>query len=409
MNFMIFLHRQNRSHSSGTGVIRIPEEKIALRLIDNSRTLTTLCGARLRMMRSKYSVDYHDIETLRQSPYQEPKILREQNKLDQRLAGPVSLTKLQFGWLDRDGVFSPEWSRSYRDSPPSACLEFNRERRELCIQETDAGLLRQYRPRRVVIRFGSVRTLSYSGNALLFTLLAPPAFEECRVASAMRTRHTCLHDVDGSHARVAPYTSSTILLSVAGENARSRTLSMCSAVHLPKPRRFSAPPEARDHFSAVALAEAERLLAALPWPVAFQVSSLMRNRILSAKELCLLKDEIEIITQHYRSAPTRAADIIIHFGEAVAKSERLHPSHNSQDRILRSLRECMQMACRVRQSSFRLREPSGDSFTCYHVAVTPTSELPQGPDPEMASLHRTTSYESDIRYPVQPCDTHIQK
>jgi hypothetical protein len=107
MNFTIFLHRQNRSHSSGTGVIRIPEGKIALRLIVDSPTLPTLCGARLRMRRSKHSVDHHDIETLRQSPYQDPEILREQNKLDRRLAGPMPLTKLQFGWLTVTGSLAP--------------------------------------------------------------------------------------------------------------------------------------------------------------------------------------------------------------------------------------------------------------------------------------------------------------
>jgi len=164
-------------------------------------------------------------------------------------------------------------------------------------------------------------------------------------------------------------------------------LDMCSAVHLPKPTRFLAAPEVRDHFAVNTLVRAERFIKALPWPIAFQVLSLLRNRKLSAKELLLLKDEIEIMVHHYRSMPTRAAYIVEKFGQELEASEWLRPSHNSQREILGTLTRCFRTACGIPSSVFRHLEPlGGDLFTCYHVAVTPTSEIPQGPYPDQVSL-----------------------
>jgi len=410
MNFTVFLHRRKRRSKGRTGIVRIPDENIANLLILHSYHLPPICGARIKLARSKNEVDPRDIETLRKSPYRDPEILREQNALMELLADREPLTKLQFGWLDRDQVFSPEWTRSYGVSM-SASVTLDGGRRDLRIEEDfDSydfddydfdGSYVMYKSRRVVIRFGNVGTLSYSRNgdpdcSLLFTLLAPPVFEEpipYLAAFALewdepkdrRTRHSSLCD-DGLHARLVPYTSYAILLTVANKNSRQNILDMCSAVHLPKPTRFPAAPEARGHFAAKTLAEAEQFIAALPWPIAFQVLSLLRNVKLSAKELLHLRDEIEIMVLQYHSMPKRAADIIVQFGLELDELEWLYPSHNSSHQILESLRQCFRIACGTPSSSFRLREPLGDLFTCYHVAVTPTSEIPEGPYPDRASF-----------------------
>ena len=407
MNFTIFLHHRKPSGDrTGTGNIRIPDLDIARLLISQSDSLPTLDGARIKLGFSTKGVDPRDIETLRNSPYQDPEILREQNELDKRLTSHEPLTKLQFGWLDRDQVFSPEWTRSYTGSM-SAYVWFDGKRRELAIEEISTRPLGRYQPRRVVMRFGSVKTLSYSRSrdpedSLLLTLLVPPVFEE-RIGGngTKRTRESSLCD-DGLHARLVPYTSCAILLAVASKRSRQKILDMCSVVRLPKPTRFLAAPEARDHFAVKTIVEAERFIKALPWPIAFQVLSLLRNRKLSAKELLLLRNEIGIMVQQYRSMPTRAARIVEKFGQELEGSEWLNPSHNSQHRILGTLTRCFRTACGVPSSIFRHLEPPGDLFTCYHVAVTPTSEIPQDPYPDQASLLCATCHESDIEHPVQP-------
>lgn len=352
------------------------------------------------MARSKDGMDPRDVETLRQSPYRDPEILREQIELKERLGSSVCLNMLQFGWLDRDQIFSPEWTRSYTDSLISASIKFDGNRRELTIQETSIGLFGGYIPRRIVIRFGNVETLSYSQSgdpicAVLLTLRSPPVFEELStpppeflfLSEETRTRHSSLHDNAGSHSQVAPYTSSEILLSMASKDSRQQFLDMCSAAQLPKPTQFLAPPAARGHFSAEALAVAERFIKALPWPVAFQVLALLRDLVLSAKELVLLRGEIATLVQQYHSS--RAAEIVKQFGLELHESEWLHPSHNSHDQILASITRCFRTACRSPSSSFR--ELPDDLFTCYHVAVTPTSVLPQGPYPDQVSLLHTIS------------------
>lgn len=426
MNFTIFLHhysrrrRHQRRTSVTTGVLRIPDFQIALQLIAISFRLPTLCGCRIKLSKSRNNIDPHDVETLRLTPYRDPQILRQQLRLEQELNHQVRLKSLQFGWLDRDQVFSPEWSREYEQEYP-AVITFDPGKRALVIEEKGGWLFGHYNPRRVVVRFGSVDSLSYSRaddpqSALLFTLRAPPVFEESLIATTpnifsdlwtqqiqdddveKRARRSSLHDLYGHHARLAPYISLAFLISVESGQDRDRVLSMSRVAHLPKAEPFFATPVARNHFSSEALTAVEEFIASFEWSIAFQLSVLLKNLMVSAKELLFLRRHIEEVVRRHASdsTSTHVAEIIIEFGEQLKTLNWRNPSRDALRRIEDDLNNCFQAACEFPSSRFRLRTPEGNLTLCYHVNVTPTSIMPDGPYPDQVS----SKYASDA---LQKC------
>ncbi|KAF8321798.1 RdRP-domain-containing protein [Clavulina sp. PMI_390] len=365
MNFALIIHRYKNRRSRRrwrevtTGILTIPD--VRLIFTESNRS----------------NLDPHDIMTLLETPYRDPEMLRERVRLEKALGETVPITTLQFGWLDRDQVFSPEWVRNYGTDDP-ASVAFLESRRAIAIQEKAKFIIGRYTPRQVVVRFGSVESLSHSraGDpyvAILFTLHSPPMFEEQEKTDPTArddifgpdeeekwTRCSSLHDLSNEHTRLAPFVSLAFMITFNTQRDREAVIAMCRAAHLPKPQPLLARPSYREHFTALLLSQLEDFISSFTWPIAFQLSALLYDLTISARELYQLREEISALVNRRQNNPYLVAEMIVEFGEQLRLLDYRNPGHS-------------------------VPQPESNLFLSYHANVTPTSIIPRGPYPDQSN------------------------
>jgi RNA-dependent RNA polymerase len=120
----------------------------------------------------------------------------------------------------------------------------------------------------------------------------------------------------------------------------------------------------REFFTAKRLYRLRRVFRDLPWPVAFQLESLLHNGLLHTKEVEDLMQPVLTLCDAHKGV--YVGDLLRRFNEALqARSVRESPA------------KCFERVCR----DFDFVEPNlpPGTFRCSHVTFTPTRMILEGP------------------------------
>ncbi|KAG9008076.1 hypothetical protein FRB94_013733 [Tulasnella sp. JGI-2019a] len=425
LNFQVFLHRKRgnrqRGHK-GSGLLTLPSDAIVdlfLSIYEPTYRPALPCdyyGARykLKFMRSRTPPDAGIVKLVQQTPYVDPQIHLEQAERAEKLQDFVQVSSVQLGWRCRDDAFSIEWNSSTDLSQTEGqvlngiTVEFADDSRELWISLPSptsvtpttpmhdlsfliASLTSTQSTLNIGFRWNRVQRLDFENEhgtrpAIVFDLYRPPSFE-------LRKSHVGLYDNDrtsrmplsflpGAHQRVAPYASLVVRVECGSLQDFQKFKSMSTAAHLPSPTYIYTTPVQRQLFSQIALDRFDIWVAGLEWPIAFQLVAIRDHLYADPIELWELKGQVASLEQEHGVAKT--SEILRLF-----RTRLLTLSWDGEDeRGATTVPECLSRAENdVSELHMSLRDQSNNPgyFNCYHVTVTPTRIIPEGPYPDQSN------------------------
>lgn len=184
-----------------------------------------------------------------------------------------------------------------------------------------------------------------------------------------------LSSLNEAHAIVAPY-AHHIRLVLHSEQDIRKFAELCTVADLKKPFWVNVESFNNGFFSPKQLHLYHNWVSQLPWPVAFQLESLLHNGLLHTEDLLKhFRGHIEKLCRNY---PNDAGDILRDFSEALRTKAPLDTHMDCFRRVApdtggekwKPLRNDDVMTERARDSG---------KFKCYHVTFTPTRILLEGP------------------------------
>jgi len=229
-----------------------------------------------------------------------------------------------------------------------------------------------------------------------FETVAPPVFEEFAFHERItgdkekhKKKFKRLGSLDSRHAIVAPYAQQLRLVlypehrdrfdpSIFTHNVIEEFVEMCKTANLPSSmimqfrERYQLEADSCEFFSPKRLHKLAKEFKRLPWPVAFQLESLLHNRLLHAEDLEKLLSRVRTLIS--RKDPAYVCELLRkYYGELKAC-----PSCDWRESPLDHFTRL------ERQFKFHPRQPSNDNaskghFQCCHVTITPTRMILEGP------------------------------
>ncbi|KAI0068465.1 RdRP-domain-containing protein [Artomyces pyxidatus] len=396
LNFEIYLfpskNANTRQTHRGCGLLTLPSAEVGHRLLQEygqQFRRIVLRRRPIQLSQSKNSPSTGILERIRRMPYVSPEaVQREQARLDELQRGTVGIRTIQFGWETRDGLFSIEWDRQYEDD---CQLSFGDERRELRIQ-----ILGQETVTRSIVSHFSHITWSATGQddqdrpIIFLSLQFPPLFDSKpsnqtrlealfgRSDQVKRQRLLSLYteDEDGDHTRVLPYATLAIRLVARSEGDMAEFLRLAKVANLYPPRQFCHRAQHLRRFSPTSIDTYHAWVRQLPWPIAFQVESLLRNRLADVKEVLSIGRHI---VEALRSKGSEyIVEMLQTFRGSLAWPEQ-YTQASFAEMYLASVQDYS------RRSSPSSRAPDLGVFQCFHVSVSPTAMKLDGPLPERSN------------------------
>ncbi|KAJ3919159.1 RNA dependent RNA polymerase-domain-containing protein [Lentinula edodes] len=374
INFEVYLYDHNRL---GRGALTLPNISIATQFLQEygqqEDGLAPPKSCVVGQQRIRFAESYNEprsdiIEKITRLPFQDPSVAEgEENRSFHLQSHNVSLKSIQFGWLARDGVVSIEWEHSCLDGH----LSFSdKGPPEIRIRTTTPSNFAIIRIQLSLIRYLSVSDLSHiQGPILYLNLWHPPSFET-RSRFVSPDAGPCNERVSflplPGHELAAPYVSEVIRL-VCGSATDLPVFRRLFRLAQIRPMktiidRYEEMVERRGIFQPKAIELVENFVRILEWKVAFQVDYLIRRL----------------------QGPDYAVAVLRHFSTKVQRWTGEETDGNQYDSIeqcfilaSKSYAKCVADGKTSNLSS--LSTTDSNLFTSYHVVVTPSSYLPDGP------------------------------
>lgn len=304
----------------------------------------------------------------------------------------MNIRQIQFGWVGRDNVtFCIEWEYScfptgeltfhLEGGPPEILVTIN--------QAYDESVLAIIRFPFLAIRYLSAHVDASTEEAIIYlTFWYPPSFETQDSDAMKRTR--CSHLPLPDHELVAPYTSHAMRLvcSSSADLTRFRALhriAQLSPTKGPIDTWSNQPIERRNIFTAAALAQVDAFVRKQEWEVAFKLESLLRRSLVEVQEMLALIPEITILVR------LKGSDYAAHVLKCFANEVQRWDPDSEEEEEFSSIQHCFVAARKkydkqVAENSpdIELQRPPSlpkdvSLFTSYHVVITPTRMLLDGP------------------------------
>ncbi|GLB34759.1 putative RNA polymerase [Lyophyllum shimeji] len=384
--------------NDGTGILTLPTAEIGRKF------LKWLEGNPLKIEKKKVKFYRRGNPprgvalTLDKTPYINPDIEEEHQKKVWELRDQFRVDAVQFGVLYRPKypsrleeplvtrAFSVEWERTYTsDSMAWLAFEYNHKliRISLGNEMTDKV------GSSIAINFASIKKIAvgYDGNPYIcFDTLTPPILEEIDFHRALtgderrdnrkfRRRIGSLHP---GHRVVAPYAQHLRILLYHDPKVDmvAKFTAMCKTAGLAEnmiilcegPNKVEA--DRRGFFTPKRLYQLEREFKQLPWPVAFQLDSLLHNYLLHTEDVLTLLPQVRALLKN--QSARNVGDLLRHYHERLeVRSTRESPS------------ECLDRT--RRDFTFVDTKLPPGSFLCSHVTFTPTRMILEGPYPTQSN------------------------
>ncbi|KAF8226752.1 RdRP-domain-containing protein [Tricholoma matsutake] len=379
--------------NDGSGTLTLPTPEAGnrfLRWVDDRPI--RIEGKKVKFRRSGHPMA-HLAATLDKTPYVDPDLEEEHQKKVWELQDPLRVDAVQFGFFYR-----PKYPSN--DRLPLSPRAFSIEWEHDCVTESSGWLAFEYDHKVIRLKLGnpiaeklgssiaiSFRSIQKIGVGydvkpyICFDTLTPPVLEQIQFHRSLtgswetdnsKFKHR-LGSLHPGHQVVAPYASNlrVILYNDTNIDMIDKFVKMCRIAGLGTENMIlrcaglnQIEASKREFFTAKQLYHLMCVFRVLPWPVAFQLESLLHNGLLHTKEVKDLIQPVRTLCGVHRGV--YVGDLLRRFNEALqARSVRESPAN------------CFQRVCR----DFDFVEPnlSPGYFRCCHVTFTPTRMILEGP------------------------------
>ncbi|KAG6851310.1 hypothetical protein H0H93_011746, partial [Arthromyces matolae] len=402
--------------NDGSGTVTFPTHEAGskfLRWIKD--TPLKIQGKKVKFFRGG-NPHVHVAATLDKTPYINPDLEEEHEQKLWHLSQKFRVNVLQFGIFFRPTypsnekeplkprAFSVEWERRY-DVNSEAWLSFEYDHKlfritvGLKLQDTlssfDLTIPLQLGSEmtdtvgsNISIKFTSIQKIAvgYDGDPYVcFDTMTPPTIEETNFhrtltgdsqqdGSKFRRRIQAIHP---GHQVVAPYAHHLrLLLHNDASDVPLRFQKMCVEAGLAKsmiircegPNKVEA--DRWGFFTPKRLYTLQNEFKDLPWPIAFQLESLLHNCLLHTQDLSSLLKQTQTLCKHHTERYVSA--LLRHYHEKLeVRSIRQSPT------------SCFEEVCK-NFTVIDSKLPRGN-FLCCHVTFTPTRMVIEGPYPTQSN------------------------
>ena len=367
--------RRGQGHG-GCGIITVPTEAIGLRLIELGSI--AVHGRQVIFTRSNKPARPEHIAIV-QRAYQDPEIRERAEQRRADLASQIGVSRVQLCWSGFREV-SIEW-----ENQGSSTVSFDDNNRAIVLQ------LGSWR---IVIRNTTIDSIEDDGDFCHLSLDVPPMLEVEPMTDDAFGFNT-LREALGLEPQPQPRSRQSTL--EEGQEAiipfanvlRFRFTSPHSGVEKFKSkmrlidRRVHAyrgpDPAYRGYFTSHSLGLLQEWCQHREYQIAFQVHAILCKRLIAPVALLDLVPTLEQSIQDLR--PDEVVDILKRFGHLISEPEEGMENW----RPTQFLKDCIDK--RATNVSRRVVSPEEASrlFECYHVTITPTSQLLSGPIPETSN------------------------
>ncbi|KAI9060668.1 RdRP-domain-containing protein [Trametes sanguinea] len=326
------------------------------------------------------------VQFLHKTPFIDPAIDEEREARNYRIGQiGIVIDAIQFGVYFRrpddpptaNRVFANEYEIRRMDTfSGRLCLDYDHKLMRIemgnCVTDDTS--------KHIVIDLPNIKKTGYGttpdGNYYVcFELFCPPRFEKqdmyrsytgtaWKDSKGFRER---LPYLDELHEAVGRYAFQIRLL--LNHEVRSKSLkALCEEAGIKPPSKVKIDVENCGFFRPKTMGAVQEWIRGFTWPVAFQLEALLRNVLLHTGHLHFLRSDIEEL---HEEDPEFAADVLRHF------SEKLQSKHRDET-VVDCFRNTLAIARDMEDEEEGL-SPSKGTIKCYHVIVTPTRELLEGP------------------------------
>ncbi|KAI0079598.1 RdRP-domain-containing protein [Panus rudis PR-1116 ss-1] len=398
LNLEVKIFPRLRRDGTRCGIMTVPTEGVGRQFLQEYGGATPqkniFVGLRLRFKQSNKPVRLSTVEYTRRFPYVDPRAAEERRGNVAALAShTISLSTLQFGWTCRDNIFSVEWEKACGDD---SALTYHDDRREFRITVPEQGVDYIAVIRATQIEWVGAARDDEGRTVVNMTLFTPPVYESCshsesfgafdlhevlQVLAAftdtppapMRQRNSAFHP---SHTDVAAYTSLAVRF-VCRRDDLPTFHKLCRAAHT-KLENFLYDTENRQLFSTHVQRQFQAWMSNLPWRVAFQIESMVRNWMADFRELLDLRVRV------YSLLEEKGEDYVVEFFRYF--SVQIKESYSDDEPGTQTQPLCVLFDGYTGYSPKAPAPPRNtDTFQCLHVKVTPTSMSFEGPYPERSN------------------------
>ena len=390
VNLEVQLHRSKRPGGghSGTGRFTVSVLSVGIRFLQEyggEHPLKTFqCAGKPVFFKPSNGRPRPDIvEQLRRTPYVDPHAMTEKLKrVAEADANQIPICGIEFGWECRDAIFSCEWEKFL--NPPGS-LAYDEDRREFRIS---------FGSKSIALRSAQVNWASCGMDGPLpvicFNLESPPVFEETisqpdpdpsqivfGIPLPSPFTRTRISSLDLDHERVVAYASLAARFICTSPRSLEMFRTLCRISPLGAPSDDAYHMEYRKLFSAELAARFKSWLARLDFEVAFQVEKIVRDAKVDFREILTIREAVGDLVRS--KGVKHTIGVLRSFDSALKESlGDAHPNY-----ILTLFLTTAQEY--VPEPRSLVSRALGDTFTCYHVSVTPTAMKFHGPFQERSN------------------------
>ncbi|TDL28673.1 RdRP-domain-containing protein [Rickenella mellea] len=409
LNFQVFLHRPKQGSRGLTGILTLAFELLGVKFLieyggKSPQQPVRIAGRQIFFDKGRKSPRADVVDTIRRLPFVDPVALQEKEaRLQEFAEQAIRIQTVQFGWECRDGAFSPEWERDYSET---CTIQFEGERREIriMIAGTEDTQI-------IAISFSQIEYTNVNDSsgdpAIYLSLCLSPTYESelprDQLAAIERSHQLMnprwkgsVYEIvprrrlssldDPGHRRVAPYACYALRLICKHRSDLNNFRRLAQLANLQNPQNSDYPVEHRQLFSEQVLSKLSSWLqqhAIHYWQVTYQVEALLRNAVLDAKEVLDLIGRIELVLK--KLGPKDCAMMLLQFRtEAKILWTAEHPGSN-KDAVFECFSSSLKDFTKRSQKKSNERGRTDGNFDCYHVIVTPTTYMLEGPFSEKSN------------------------
>ena len=367
--------RRGQTHS-GSGVITVPTEAIGLRLIQLGSIAVQ--GRSVFFTRSNRPAHPEHIAIV-QRPYQDPLIREKEEQRRAELATQIGISEVQFCWAGFKEV-SIEWE--------------NKGNWFVSFDDNNRAIVLQLKSWRIVIRNTTIETIEEDGDFGHLSLEYPPTLEvdetkadppdlsalmaalmALSLETKLRDRESALEEEQQAIIPFVNVVRFRFDQYSGGEKFKSKMELIDRRVHGyrgPRPIRQGL-------FTARSLGDLQDWCERQEYQIAFQVHSMLCKRLIAPTMLLGLVPTIGQVIQQLNS--DEVVDILKRFGQFITE-----PEEGMEDwKPGQFLGFCIDNRATNVVRRVVSPEESSRLFECYHVTITPTSQLLSGPIPETSN------------------------
>ncbi|EIW57530.1 RdRP-domain-containing protein [Trametes versicolor FP-101664 SS1] len=379
--------------NDGTATLIVPDRKLGddfLRWAFKRGNNVRVDGRRVWLRANDKRPSRAMVESLLKTPYIDPTLEEERAVLVGRIGQiGIVLDAIQFGVYYRRPDDPPEANRRFSNEyeirrtdtfAGKLCFDYNHK----LLRIEMGNSVTEYNSTHIVTDTDNIKKVAYGVNAagqyyVCFDLYCPPRFERQQMYrtytgeyqkdnKGFRERLTFL---DKPHQSVGPF-AFQLRVVLNDPSARKDLKTLCYEAGVRSSGKVQIDTDVCGFYRPETMRAVRSWIMRFEWPVAFQLEALLRNGLLNTGDMLDLRTDVEELHQE---DPDFAADALRHFFEKLQSKQRSETVVECFKNTLAKDREVQES---LSGEDADVPESKG-TLKCFHVIVTPTRILLEGP------------------------------